>query len=117
MEELYEGMNTLWGTLQWTRTLAPGVYWVDTIGHGGLLISVAVAQRTLTPQACRIGERWGNWICFEEDCAVAAPLYEHPEWQKQLGGSPEDYDPAGVLRRYFPAYFEAPVQLFLTLPE
>ena len=117
MEELYEGMNTPWGTLQWTRTLAPGVYWIDTTGHGGILIGATVAQRNLSPQALHIGERWGNKLFFEEDCAVAAPLYEHPEWQEQLGGSQENYDPAEALRRYFPAYFEAPVQLCLPLSE
>ena len=52
---------------------------------------------------------------FEEDCAIAAPLFERPDWQSWSGFSEDAYDAEEALRRYFPEYFAVPVQLGLPL--
>jgi len=74
-----------------------------------------LAQRLLTQEACAIGERRGKWLLFEEDYAVADPLYEHPEWQLWAGFTKDVYDAEAALHRCFPQYFDGPRQLDLPL--
>ena len=83
-----EGMQTPDGKVQFTRDIAPGVYRVDTGSHGFLVLPFRRASHMLSPQACAIGEKRGIWLFFEEDCAIAAPLYEHPEWLTRSAISP-----------------------------
>ncbi len=110
-----QGMLTPDGRIQTVTAIVSGVYWVDTGAHRFLVLSSALAQRLLTPQAYAIGENRCGWVFFEEDCAVAAPLFEHSEWQSWSSFSAASYKPEEVLRRYFPGYFDAPVQLGLPL--
>jgi hypothetical protein len=109
------GMLTPDGTIQTVAVIVSGVSWVDTGSHGFLVLSSALARCLLTPQAYAIGENRCGWVFFEEDCAIAAPLFEHPEWQSWSGFSTTSYNPEEVLRRYFPGYFDAPMQLGLPL--
>lgn len=67
-------MQTPWGKAQQTdkHTTYP-IYWVSTASHGGYMIGSSFIKDT--PLA-DIGEKWGNWYAFEEDClSYAVELY------------------------------------------
>jgi hypothetical protein len=82
--ELQRGVNTPLGHLVSVQTVDQGVYWVTTVEHGGYMIDRALAQATLSSGACAIGDPSDEqWLCFEEDCAWAVVVYEHPEWAVQ----------------------------------
>lgn len=74
--------NTPWGPVQTRYPIAPGICWVSTAGHGGLMITAEQADRLLTTEARGAGEVFDGWLCYEEDCLYAVALYEHPEWAK-----------------------------------
>jgi hypothetical protein len=89
-----------------------GVFCVTTDRHGGILIREDVAPTLLSPQAIKIGESDGTYLCFEEDCAASAPLYEHPEWYRWYADheKPEaevKQEEAEQLRRWYPEYFRS----------
>lgn len=78
-------MGTPWGTADRVTELADGVYSVSTPSHGGIMVRLDVAERDLSEQArgCSIyGGRFGDFLCYEEDCEWAFPMYEHPEWDR-----------------------------------
>lgn len=64
---LKEGSQTPWGPAQSVSELAPGIYVVDTAGHGGIKLD---RRRQLSlPMGVR---REGGW--YEEDCEAVIPL-------------------------------------------
>lgn len=73
-------MRTPWGESDYDDQVAEGVVSVSTPSHGGILVAKAVAEATLSRDAWAIGQEFGLWLAFEEDCAWAAVAYEHPEW-------------------------------------
>jgi hypothetical protein len=79
-------MNTPWGTSQQVETIARGIHWVSTAGHGGLMISAGIAEKALSQQAVKVAfpGRTGGYVCFEEDCSYAVAFLEHPEWKRHL---------------------------------
>jgi hypothetical protein len=79
-------MNTPWGVSQQVETIARGIHWVSTAGHGGLMISAGVADKVLSQQAIKVAHpgRCGGYVAFEEDCSYAVAFYEHPEWKRHL---------------------------------
>lgn len=69
-----------WGHIQQIKELSTDIYWVDTAGHGGLMIhenqidnfgvlSEIVLENIIIS---------GGWYCFEEDCMWAFALYHNP---------------------------------------
>lgn len=73
-------MMTPWGQADYTRKAREGVYSVGTPGHGGVLVGRGVARQHLSAQAQAIGQPFGSWLAFEEDCDWAAVGYEQPDW-------------------------------------
>lgn len=69
-------MNTPWGKSQNTETIMTSMYNVYTAGHGGMMIGKKFAESFLSAKALENGEQWGNFYCFEEDCAYALPYFE-----------------------------------------
>lgn len=61
----------------------PGCYWVGTPSHGGLMLHRSQFGR-LTPAALRYGDRFGEWVCYEEDCGYAIPAWEIFEVRNKL---------------------------------
>jgi len=64
---LKKGSHTPWGAAQHVRELVPGIWNVDTAGHGG--IKLDRERHAQLPAECR---REGGW--FEEDCDICIPL-------------------------------------------
>jgi hypothetical protein len=79
-------MNTPWGVSQQVETIARGIHWVSTAGHGGLMVSAGVAKKILSEQAVKVAHpgKAGGYVCFEEDCSYAVAFFEHPEWKRHL---------------------------------
>lgn len=77
-------MSTPWGVAQEVKTVARGVHRVCTAGHGGLMVSAGVARETLSYAAAVHSEAYGNFFCWEEDCAIAIPCFERFEWSTAL---------------------------------
>lgn len=69
-------MYTPWGRSQSTTRIAPGLCWVSTAGHGGLMVSWSFAKRHLSPEAQAQGNPWASYLAYEEDCAYAIPCWE-----------------------------------------
>src|ERR1700722_1449151 len=61
-------LSTPWGAAQTIKTLAPGILLVSTASHGGLMLDSAALQ-DLPEHLRTAGETYGDWRCFEEDCA------------------------------------------------
>jgi hypothetical protein len=119
-------MNTPWGQSDSAKQIAPGVWDVTTPGHGGVMVEHDVGMKQLSQSALKLGEifchRNDHWVCFEEDCAWAAPAYEHPEWFDHIFVKEFDPDTYAVrsyktveevkefaehaLRLAYPQYFE-----------
>jgi hypothetical protein len=71
------GCSTPWGKAQTVRSYARGVKFVSTAGHGGIGISVGVANAAcLSYAARRVAELKGNVFWFEEDCLFAVACWE-----------------------------------------
>ena len=75
-------MPTPWGKADFKVRIAKGVYEVSTPGHGGILIGAAIAIDSLSAEALQVGERFGHFLAFEEDCAYAAVYADRPEWYR-----------------------------------
>lgn len=71
-------MITPWGQSQQRQQLEPGCWWVSTAGHGGILVGTRYAEEYLTPEARKLGEPFGSWLAYEEDCAWAVVIWELP---------------------------------------
>ena len=103
-------MLTPWGARDFSKQLVPGVYSVSTPSHGGYMVGAKVAE-TFLSQAARlfVGERWGSWYAFEEDCAWTVIGLEHPElFSEEDKQRNRFYFYEGglrtVLERYYPQY-------------
>lgn len=109
------GMGTPWGKADGVRQLARGVVWVNTPSHGGLGVTVSLAQKALSPNARAQGEQYGSYLWYEEDVAWAIPFHEHPEWEEVLVAlSGNDGNPTttpeqklDIIQRHFPDYLKA----------
>ncbi len=66
------------------------------------MIDLNLAKTALTPEARALGEVCSPWLTCEEDCAVAIPFFEHPEWtsRKRLTS-------AAYIQEFYPEYFYA----------
>ena len=109
--------KTPWGPADYVKEILRGVRWVGTPGHGGLMISEGVARKNLSPLARSMGDKYGGYICYEEDVAWAIPVYEWPEMgvilneKTKTQGQPSSIEGvkenAGrIIEQYWPEYFE-----------
>lgn len=64
-----------WGEIQYCTTLCPGVYMVETAGHGGTMVGPEAIPR-LSTAAKKCGFRQGGFLCFEADSQEAVILRE-----------------------------------------
>ncbi len=69
-------MNSPWGKVDFKETIQRGIHWVNTPGHGGLMIATGVARKLLSEAARKQGTTFGGYLAYEEDCQYAVALYE-----------------------------------------
>ena len=110
-----KAMPSPWGKVDYIFKIAPGVMWVGTPSHGGLLVGKKVARDKLSAKAieCAFPGAWAQYIAFEEDCAYALALYECPAWDAGLSFTAfPPRDPAErheelrqIIERWMPEYF------------
>jgi len=62
-----------WGEIQHSHDITRGIKVVSTAGHGGIMISEALAKSKLPPIALKKAIFYSGYYCFEEDCAYAIP--------------------------------------------
>lgn len=72
-----------WGNIQHSRIIMRGMRSVSTDGHGGLMLTKKFAEKHLSESALKRGFRYGEYYCYEEDCAWSIPTLEIKEsWDK-----------------------------------
>lgn len=104
-------MITPWGKADYPDKLTHGVYSVDTPSHGGVLIGKRVARKLLSPRALTIGQPFGAYLAYEEDCDMAVVMYEKPEWfveiiRRHPPAEEIKQRAAECLERWHPEYFQ-----------
>jgi hypothetical protein len=72
-------MYSPWGPTDFHETKASGVHVVGTPSHGGIMVSEGFAKRYLTQAAISRGLRYGDYLCYEEDCDAAIVVFELPD--------------------------------------
>ena len=82
--------NSPWGVPDHQEQISNGVWDISTPSHGGIMVYKTIAELNLTPEALAIGERFGSFYCYEEDCNWAIPLFEQPLWLKALAEKNEN---------------------------
>lgn len=98
-----------WGRIQDSTTIKRGVRFVETAGHGGLMVAPGLAKKELSQAAQDLAERYGKYLCFEEDCLCSVVFLEHPEWLQVLYGDRKQVDKEEVKKSveyWYPQYFE-----------
>lgn len=98
-------MHTPWGVALDTQQLEEGVFWVETAGHGGLLIEAAQAKAMLSEQARQIGRSWHDFIAFEQEHDMMVVFYEHPEWYPWAEEELTEKLAEDSIRQHHPQYF------------
>jgi len=91
-------MYSPWGPVeQSTPIISSDLLWVSTAGHGGLMVTKAFAEKHLSAAARKRGEKCGDYVCFEEDCAwqIAAFELKSPYRERLLD------DDTGVIREQY----------------
>ena len=68
--------NSLWGEVQSCTVIANGIYSVSTAGHGGIMVKAELADRILSIEALKAGQKEDGYYCYEEDCDQNIPLRE-----------------------------------------
>jgi hypothetical protein len=71
-------MITPWGNSDSEKHYERGLTWVGTPSHSGFLVGKAYARKHRTPAAQAVGEPFGQYLAFEEDCKAAVILFELP---------------------------------------
>jgi hypothetical protein len=92
--------NSPWGQVDQETKHQEGVYFVSTPGHGGFMVHRSIK---LSDAAIEQSEIFGNYYCFEEDCAAYIVAFE-------LGiknGRTTDEDIKRALCFWLPRYVEA----------
>jgi hypothetical protein len=107
-----------WGQIQDKTTFYRGISFVSTAGHGGFMISNGFANKHFSKYAIDIALKYNNYLCYEEDCAYAIPLYELMRTKNPILSSihmhtTEEYI-FNILSRWYPNYL---LQLGLTPSE
>ena len=98
-----EPKNSPWGNVDHCETLAEGVFAVSTAGHGGFMVKAD--QHKLSSQAIHYGgEKFGKFLCFEEDCAWAIAAYELRKLGVDVAPKVTDEIITKTIIRWFPEY-------------
>lgn len=63
--------NSYWGPVQTSFEVCRGLRLVTTAGHGGWMVSKGLAHRILKLETIMAGSKFGDYLCFEEDCQWA----------------------------------------------
>lgn len=83
MDKNYEQpSDSLWGEIQHCDEIYPGMFQVDTASHGGIMVHND-AMGELSTAAQKVGERYLDFVCYEEDCDAAVvfrELMDKPGW-------------------------------------
>lgn len=69
-------MSTLWGYVQHSTCITPGISWVCTDGHGGLRIRRRFAEANLSSAARQRAIKGERFFWYEEDCDYAVACWE-----------------------------------------
>jgi len=101
------GMQTPWGVAHTKQQLDEGVFWVQTVEHGGILIEKVKAEEILTEKAIKIGMYWNDFLAFEQDHDMMVVYYEHPEFYSLVEWELTEKFAEDSLRKYHPEYFTA----------
>ena len=67
-------MTTPWGTSQSKTVFERGLFIVTTMSHGGLMVSKTKATKLFSTSALVHAISYGNYYCFEEDCAISVAI-------------------------------------------
>jgi hypothetical protein len=70
--------NTPWGIPDTINKIIEGLYFVSTPSHGGYMVEKSLAKKLLPATSIDsgfLGQAWGNYYCYEEDCAYAVLEY------------------------------------------
>ena len=67
---------SLWGEVQSCTVISNGIYSVSTAGHGGIMVKAELADRILSIEALKAGQKEDGYYCYEEDCDQNIPLRE-----------------------------------------
>jgi Domain of unknown function (DUF7007) len=82
-------MQTPWGELQGTETIAPDLEFVSTAGHGGIKVSMPRNHQIPNWLKNRTHNQLGRYGWYEEDCDWCIPVIifarESAQWAKRLG--------------------------------
>lgn len=97
--------NTPWGMTLTRQQLAEGIFWVETVEHGGLLIEKTQARTLLSNQALKIGRPWDGFLAFEQEHDMMVVFYEHPELYPWIEEDLTEKLAADSLHLYHPEYF------------
>lgn len=100
-----EGMQTPWGRASTQQQLDEGVFWVETMERGGLLIDCVKAKELLSEKACRIGKRWNDFLVFEQDADMMVVFYEQPALYPWMEEELTEQLAEEQLLRDHPSYF------------
>ena len=68
-----------WGAVQQNSPICPGMTQVSTAGHGGIMVTKTFAAANLSAAARKRGMKYSDYLCYEEDCDFAIPIFELPE--------------------------------------
>lgn len=104
---------TPWGASQSTQKVLSGLTWYSTEGHGGLCISMGLANKKLTANARAHGIKYAGSYWYEEDSSWVIPVYENPEWAKTMlekgifASLPTMAEMKARIEQYTPDYFTA----------
>jgi len=74
------------------------------------MVGLRSAREGLTERARHCAERFGPWLCYEEDCLWAIPMYERRDWYERLcelagGELLAPVDLAKTIEHWTPGYF------------
>jgi len=70
--------TSYWGKVQQEHKYTRGVTFVSTAGHGGIMVSLAYAQKHLSIAAQKEGAFFGGYLCYEEDSLIDIIFLELP---------------------------------------
>lgn len=74
-QENFKGYSP-WGGIQYSTIIARGLKSVGTAGHGGYMATEKFAEKYLSEACKKHADRYGNYLCYEEDCAYAILAYD-----------------------------------------
>lgn len=108
-KESYKGYSP-WGGIQHSDVVVRGLKAVSTAGHGGYMVTKNFANKHLSDACIKLGDEYGNYLCYEEDCAWAILAYDIADTfgdrMKREDVSLEDYKQSLIrtLSCYYPQY-------------